>query len=224
MKFSPKIIFLDAGNVLIYKRTTEDENIARRLGFQTEEYPEVIKRVVEYQGKKKSDKFWNIRSLDDEIAVLDEFHRDMLKVLGIPESQKLVRELTEYRTQGDFAVKPGVNVILDKLAENSRLGIISNALPSRRHHELKIDNLISYFDPIIISFEVGYHKPDPRIFEIALEKAKLHGEDVLFIDDKSKYIDGARKSGIENNILLSDHEVNGYITINKLSQLLDLIE
>ena len=43
-------------------------------------------------------------------------------------------------------------------------------------------NLNNYFDTIIISEEVGFSKPDKRIFELALNKLNVQPEDVLFIE------------------------------------------
>jgi FMN phosphatase YigB (HAD superfamily) len=43
--------------------------------------------------------------------------------------------------------------------------------------------LESCFDTIIISEEVGFSKPDKRIFELALHKLNVQPEDALFVGD-----------------------------------------
>ncbi len=44
-------------------------------------------------------------------------------------------------------------------------------------------NLNKYFETIIISEEVGFSKPDKRIFELALNKLNLQPENTLFVGD-----------------------------------------
>ena len=50
-------------------------------------------------------------------------------------------------------------------------------------------------DDIIISGEVGVVKPEPEIFEIALERAGRPASECLFIDDALENIEQARRMG-----------------------------
>ncbi len=87
---------------------------------------------------------------------------------------------------------------LKKLAsEGYCLGVISNwdktAVPLLDHFELT-----SFFDNIIISSEVGCEKPDPKIFQIALDRASVSSEECLYVGDN--YYDdgiGSRKVGMD---------------------------
>ncbi|WJH32238.1 HAD-IA family hydrolase [Paenibacillus sp. CC-CFT747] len=63
-----------------------------------------------------------------------------------------------------------------------RLGVISNFAPTLRHI-LEAKGILSYFDPVIVSTEVGIEKPNPSIFRLALEEAGLEAKDVLYIGD-----------------------------------------
>ncbi len=63
-----------------------------------------------------------------------------------------------------------------------RLGVISNFAPTLRGI-LKQKGISHYFDPIIVSTEVGLEKPNPAIFALALQKSGLDAEDVLYIGD-----------------------------------------
>ena len=91
-----------------------------------------------------------------------------------------------------------VKVELTKLAsEGYNLGVISNwdktAVPLLEHFEL-----LSFFNDIIISSEVGYEKPDPMIFQIALDQAAVSAEDCLYVGDN--YYDdgiGSRNIGMD---------------------------
>lgn len=76
-----------------------------------------------------------------------------------------------------------VEASLEALAGRGlRLGIISNFAPTLRGI-LQEKGILHFFDPVIVSTEAGYEKPNPQIFRLALEAAGLHPEDVLYIGD-----------------------------------------
>ncbi|WP_135556118.1 HAD-IA family hydrolase [Paenibacillus cymbidii] len=72
---------------------------------------------------------------------------------------------------------------LQQLAERGfRLGVVSNFAPTLR--AILADKGIGhYFDPIVVSTEVGLEKPNPAIFRLALERAGLEAGDVLYVGD-----------------------------------------
>ena len=55
--------------------------------------------------------------------------------------------------------------------------------------------LFSFFDDIVISGEVRLIKPDPDIFNYALDKFSIQAADTLFIDDAQANIDTAAQLG-----------------------------
>ena len=58
--------------------------------------------------------------------------------------------------------------------------------------------LAKFFDVIIDSQVVGVEKPDPRIFQLALERLGVGPDEVQFTGDiYSIDIEGARAAGIE---------------------------
>jgi putative hydrolase of the HAD superfamily len=63
-----------------------------------------------------------------------------------------------------------------------RLGVISNFAPTLRGI-LKKKGISHFFDPIIVSTEVGLEKPNPAIFSLALQRADLKAKEVLYIGD-----------------------------------------
>jgi HAD superfamily hydrolase (TIGR01509 family) len=46
-------------------------------------------------------------------------------------------------------------------------------------------------------------KPDPRIFEIALEKSGTAPKDTAYFDDVAAYVEGARELGIRASLFES---------------------
>ncbi|MBP1992036.1 HAD-IA family hydrolase [Paenibacillus eucommiae] len=63
-----------------------------------------------------------------------------------------------------------------------RLGIVSNFAPTLKEI-LRSKGILAFFDPVIVSTEVGLEKPDPAIFELAISRSGLSAEDLLYIGD-----------------------------------------
>ena len=52
------------------------------------------------------------------------------------------------------------------------------------------------FDGVVISGEVGLHKPQPEIFELAAERVDLEPSDCVFVDDLRENCAGAEAVGM----------------------------
>jgi epoxide hydrolase-like predicted phosphatase len=52
------------------------------------------------------------------------------------------------------------------------------------------------FDVIVFSSEVGVCKPDPHIFQCALEQLGVDASATVFIDDRENNVNGAKALGI----------------------------
>ena len=82
-----------------------------------------------------------------------------------------------------YSLFEDVNDCLEALSQRGlRLGVISNFAPTLRGI-LEEKGISRYFDPIIVSTEVGLEKPNPAIFVLALQESGLDAKDVLYIGD-----------------------------------------
>ena len=59
----------------------------------------------------------------------------------------------------------------------------------------KLD-FISLFDGGLFSYEVGVKKPDRKIYDAFLKKFKINPKEAIFVDNKKKNIDAAKKFGL----------------------------
>ncbi|MGB6059480.1 MAG: HAD family phosphatase [Microthrixaceae bacterium] len=57
-------------------------------------------------------------------------------------------------------------------------------------------------DGVVVSGSLGFLKPDPRIFDVALQTAGVPAELALFIDDSPTNVDGARALGIRSLVFV----------------------
>lgn len=221
LKRVPKFIYFDAKNVLISKDVYEGDYIAKELGFDPNEYDEIIKKVITYVGDDAVEGFNNIHTIEEEEKYFNWFNKYLCEYMNIPWTDDLGKKLTDFHVHQNCKVIPGVLKTLQLLYGKYGMGVISNALPSRRAYELKIDGLDQYLSPIIISSEEGSIKPYPRIFEIAAQRANVEFKDILFIDDKEEFLNGAVKVGIDNVVLVNKHnQSTDYPSILNISELI----
>lgn len=124
----------------------------------------------------------------------------------------------------------GITEVLAELKKHSvGLGVISNWDCTARDI-LSAAGLIEFFDHLVISCEVDCIKPDPRIFDIALQKAGVSAGECIYIGDN--YYDdalGSRRVGIPALIInrfgkLGVEEITDCPVIGHLSDLFNLIE
>ena len=76
------------------------------------------------------------------------------------------------------------------------LGVISDADTIYLHEMLKALGVHDYFDSITSSEEAGYGKPNPKIFELALERAGNPESAVHIGDSEKRDVGGALSMGL----------------------------
>lgn len=76
-----------------------------------------------------------------------------------------------------------VRSVLEKLAALP-LGIISNGESAQQHGKLLAMRLADHFKPIVVSGDIGIHKPEPAIFRYACELAGRSPGDCIFVGDQ----------------------------------------
>ena len=77
----------------------------------------------------------------------------------------------------------GIKDVLEELKKRYNLGIIANQ-PPMALDELRKYDLERFFNHITISDVIGYHKPDPRIFNHALTATGADPENSIMVGDR----------------------------------------
>lgn len=118
--------------------------------------------------------------------------------------------------------------VLTALAERFALGIVSNFdHPSYLRDLLRRLDIERHFAVVAISGEVGFSKPDPRIFEFALERTSSPPRCTAFVgDDLDDDIAGASRLGCLPILIDRRGRELGYsgVRIAELTDLLTLAE
>ena len=77
---------------------------------------------------------------------------------------------------------PEVKEVLNKLKEkNYKLAILSNGTPSLLKELVKSNNLDNVFDDIFSIEEVKTYKPDPKVYNIPIEKYQIQKNEVAYL-------------------------------------------
>jgi putative hydrolase of the HAD superfamily len=87
--------------------------------------------------------------------------------------------------------------VLEYLRKKYSLHIITNGFEEVQHRKLASSRLEPYFEHVVTSENVGVKKPDPRIFQYAMEKAEARPiESIMIGDNYEADIQGALNVGM----------------------------
>ncbi len=125
----------------------------------------------------------------------------------------------------------GAEELLSHLSSTINLGLITNGLATVQRSRLGRSPIKKFFDPVIISEEVGAKKPEAKIFDVAFEAmGNPSKESVLMIGDSlSSDILGGINYGIDtcwyNPYSKPNHDQLGFtFEIQALKQLPPLVQ
>ena len=96
-------------------------------------------------------------------------------------------------------VDPEARAVLDELARDHRLALVTNGAPDVPREKLTRSALAPHFAAIVISVELGVAKPDQRIFAAALDAIGASADTAVMIGDSlPRDIGGAHNAGLRS--------------------------
>ncbi len=162
---------------------------------------------------REDDTFW--RSEDETSAVWVGMYSLLCRKLSIDADAEMIarRVYDEFGDPGRWAVYDDVIPALEGLADRGmRIGLISN-WDRRLQKIIRGLGLCDLIDTVVSSADVGLHKPDPRIFELACERLGVQPHEAAHVGDHM-YADviGAQAVGM-TPVLIDRHcgEHPGYV-------------
>lgn len=177
-----KAIFFDLGGVLL---RTENRTIRQTLAA---EFKMTYEQIDEFVFNCQSAKLASVGKITE-----DEHWLDVTKRLNLPEDQ--MPRIRDTFFSGDELDQTLVRFLRDSRA-NYKTGLISNAWSGLRPWILK-EKFDDAFDNMVISAEVGYAKPDARIYIYAAEKLNVQPHESIFVDDMKTNVDAANDLGMK---------------------------
>ena len=163
----------------------------------------ISKEELRYGRLKETFTMMNVTVSEDQLAILSEEYIQFL-----PENNHLFEGTLE---------------LLDYLQPKYNLHIITNGFQEVQNQKINNSNLTSYFKTITNSEMAGVKKPNPIIFEYALQQANAQKESSIMIGDCiNADVLGAINCGIEAILFSEIPKVIENKNITQINHLLDL--
>lgn len=175
-------IVFDFGGVM-----TKDPNkeaiiqfLQESFGLDSEEFQQVnlLKREAVKMGKT-DEEFWLRFAQENQIELPENWAKTFKMVM----KDNLGANLEMYE-------------LVAHLKTNYQVALLSN-IDKRLADLIREFGFYEPFDPCILSCEIMVQKPDPKAYEIMIERIGKPAEEILFIDDKLENIEAARGFGID---------------------------
>ena len=179
---SIKAVFFDLGGVIVRTEfQAPRQQLAERLGMEYDD----LDRIV-------------FDSESGRLAALGQLTADQHWISVLSRLKRSGSELSSIRQEffaGDIVDRTLVEYIRS-LRGKYKTGLISNAWSDLRDFIVR-EKFDDAFDGLIISAEVGAMKPEPKIFQIALEQFGVRPKEAVFVDDFLVNIEGCEKIGMK---------------------------
>jgi putative hydrolase of the HAD superfamily len=147
--------------------------------------PHAVKKLFRERGEGLD----LLRRLERGELEVPEFEQRFGPLLGVREPEGMVQRLFAGVRADDRMVDA-----VRRVKESGRpTGLISNSWGGVSYDRVQVDRL---FDSIVISGEVGLHKPEPEIFRLGAERLGVAPDDCVFVDDLRENCEGAEAVGM----------------------------
>jgi putative hydrolase of the HAD superfamily len=183
-------VFFDVGNTLLFPYPSVSE-VCRQVLLDAghvrdldaiDEYMPLVDAYYEDR-YREDDTFWTDEGETNEVWV--GMYSLLARKLGLHEdAEELARQVYEEFGRADrWKAYDDVAPALTRLKDRGhRLGIISN-WDRRLAGLLEGLGIAGLLDTIVSSAEVGLHKPDPRIFQLACDRVGVEPADAVHVGD-----------------------------------------
>ncbi len=180
-------IYRVLSNLLSYQGISLDADAVKSLYFE----------FMKKQRTANADRHQEFDAVAIFRDIIAQHATDFTRALPKEKLQQLPLILAEtHRAASRFHLHlyPGVADTIRQLQQKYHLAIISDAQSAYALAELHAVGLSGYFDPIIISGDYGYRKPELRLFIAALSAMKMDSTEVVFVgNDMYRDVYGAQR-------------------------------
>lgn len=129
---------------------------------------------------------------------IDRF-QDFLRETGYCADAQAMSAFFAQKLARQHFVLPGAKAFCQRISARMPIYLVTNGVPSVQRNRLEKCGLAPLFSGVVISQEVGFAKPDARIVQAALEKARVQPwQAVLLGDSMTADIGAARNAGVDS--------------------------
>ena len=123
----------------------------------------------------------------------DEFWRQAKDTLGI---EAPMEELAEIWLNGYVPIEGTVEIIKELKEKGYEILYLSDNVQERIDYIEEKYHFLQYFKSGVFSHIAGVRKPNPKIYQLALEESSNPAENCVYIDDKPNLLEEADKLGM----------------------------
>jgi putative hydrolase of the HAD superfamily len=178
-------------NLLSYQGISLGPNAVKDSYFQ----------IMDEQRVARGERYPEFDAIGIFREIITRHSTDFTRRLPPEKLEQLPRLLAEtHRAVSRFRLQlySGVEDTLKQLHPKYHLAIVSDSQTAFAIPELNAVGLLGYFDPVIVSGDFGYRKPDKRLLERALHAMKMEPSEVLFVgNDMYRDVYGAQRLGMK---------------------------
>ena len=197
-------IFRSAAHFLTYQGIDLHRDQVRDLYF----------RVMKEQLRASPEEYPEVDAVGVWRGIIEEHLTDFTRALPAGKLRQLplflaemARGISRYR----LGLYPHVREVLGVLRGRYPLAVVTDAQSSSARGELHKVGLLGYFDPVVVSGDHGYRKPDRRLFQFALDGMNVAAGHTLYVgNDMYRDIYGAREAGMTTVMFDSDQGTKTY--------------
>ncbi len=176
-----KGLLVDFGGVLTTNVFDSFKAFCEKEGLD----PDAVKRLFREDPVALAE----LRRLERGELTEDQFSKRFGPMLGVSETEALVDRL--FAEMGPD--EPMIEAVKKAKRSGIKTGLISNSWGRGRYDREAFPEM---FDGVVISGEVGLHKPEPEIFRLAAERVECPPEECVFVDDLRENCEGAEAVGM----------------------------
>jgi putative hydrolase of the HAD superfamily len=174
-------LLLDFGGVLTSNVFDSFRDFCVAEGLE----PDAVKRLFREQPRARE----LVRRLETGDLSEDEFGERFGELLEVEDRVGLVDRMFGGLREDERMT----GAVRRARAAGIRTGLVSNSMGAGRYDRAAFPEL---FDGVVISGDVGMHKPQPEIFLLGAERTGVAPEDCVFVDDLRENCDGAAAVGM----------------------------
>jgi epoxide hydrolase-like predicted phosphatase len=130
-----------------------------------------------------------VRSMETGAISTDDFGRDFGGLLGVDDRANLLERIFGGIGPDEMMLA----AVRSARAQGIRTGLTSNSMGAGIYDGAALDEL---FDGVVISSDVGLHKPQPEIYLLGAERAGAGTSECVFVDDLRENCAGAEAVGM----------------------------
>lgn len=174
-------LLIDFGGVLTTSVWDSFADFCRAKGLEEN----TVKRLFREDPEALAD----LRGLETGSLQEAEFEERFARRLGLDDATDLIDSMFG----GMLPEESMVAAVRAVRADGIKTGLISNSWSTSHYDRGLLDEL---FDAVVISAEVGLHKPQPKIYRLAAERLAEPTTSCVFVDDLRENCNGAEAVGM----------------------------